>query len=381
LKVIEYILAFIVLMSFIPLFNIAIHSYYTVRPETPSTYVKDIIMDATEKVIKQEYNNGNLTPEIIDINKEIAEAIGPDITRSYAYRLEIFSSIREIIVDTNNDEIIVKTLDNKTLNILILYDNSIQQIMVQQPTMFNNNLYWYIIDGSSLIESIDDVNAIVAILRSRTSMYVGYWFKSQNNIGYALNINDELVLAVSNSITFTPINYYGNNVLNATMIFYNTVTDTYNFYDYRYFELIYHTILYPGYGKEVFLNKTSIRYIGDYDSRLSYGEYTLYPFRVLRIDIPAERTYECYDSIYHDCRLVSESEDNPVLHYSNTSFPIYNALLFILKGENNAVYIPVYRQSYVFGEQYVPNKGVTYVTGYMKIGMFTYNYVLGIWRK
>ncbi len=381
MKVIEYILAFIVLMSFIPLFNIAIHSYYTVRPEMTSTYVKDIIINVAENVIKEEYNKGNLTPEIIDLNELIANNIGSDITENYAYRLELFSSIRDIIVDTTNDEIIVKTLNNKTLNLLIIYNDSMQQIMIHQPTMFKDDLYWYILNGASLIEDIDNIKAIVAILKSRTSMYVGYWFKSSNNIGYILNINGELMLAVSNSLSLIPIDFYGSKILNATLIFYNSITDSYNSYNYKYFELIYRTILYYRSKKQVFLNKTNIKYIGDYDLRFSYGKYVIYPFRVLRIDIPTERNYTCSDAIFYNCRLVSESEGDPILYYSNTSFPIYNALLFILKGENNVVYIPVYRQSYVIGEQYAPNKGVTYVTGYMKIGMFTYNYVLSLWRK
>ena len=188
MKVIEYILAFIVLMSFIPLFNIAIHSYYVVKPVTPTTYVKDIVMDIAEKTIKQMYLNGNLTPEIIDLDSVIADSIDPYTTENYAYRLEIFSNIREIDIDTSNNRIIVKALDNRKLNLLIIYNDLTHEYITQQASMYRDDLYWYIVSGESLTKNVDNIDVIIAVLESRASKYIGYWFKSQNNIGYALNI-------------------------------------------------------------------------------------------------------------------------------------------------------------------------------------------------
>ena len=208
-----------------------------------------------------------------------------------------------------------------------------QQISVQQSTMYRDGLYWYVITGSSLSQSIDDIEAIVAILESRTSMYVGYWFKSTNNIGYTLNINNELTFAINSSTTLIPINFFGNRVLNASLIFYNSATKSFKSYEYKYFKLIYRTELkeiqflrWKIRYKYIYFNKTYIRYVADYNSRTSYDSYTLYPFRLLRIDIPAEQKYRCFDEIFYNCKLIPEPEPGPggapIIHYSVTDYLI-----------------------------------------------------------
>jgi len=382
LKIIEYILAFIVILSFIPIFNIAIHSYYTVKPIVPPARVQELLFDAVEKTINEQYAKGNLTPEIIDLDGLVREKLGSDILNQYGYRVVIASSIEEVVIDARSRQIVVRTTENYTLRLLILYsDGYIQQLDLAGATSYSDGKYSYIAGENVLARSIDKVDAVVGILESRTARYVGYWFRDQDRVGYALNIDNVLTVAVNSRITLQPLNFYGNQVLNASLIFYNVVTQKFEKYDYKYFELVYLTVLYTTGRKENYLNKTHILYATPYGLRRSYQSYTLFPFRVLRVDIPATRIYQCTDYIFYSCSLRSESSGNPVSSYTPVSYPLYNAVLLSLRdGGGRIIYVPIYRQVYTLGE--LPSRAeVLALSAYLRIGMFDYNVLIAVWRR
>ncbi len=383
MRVIEYILAFIILVSFIPLFNIVIQSYYTVKPQMPVARFQDFLLSTVKQVINYEYSHGNLTPELIDLDAIIRDKIGEEIISGYGYRVIIYSSVRRITVNYTTNEIIVETLDNYPLHLLVYYNDGLtQQIDKQSPDESINGEYYYVISSSSLTHSIHDVDALIAILESRTSRYIGYWFSDNIYKGYVLNTGS-LTVFINSTIQLTPMNLYGYYALNTSITYYNAATQKYQYYSHKYFEIIYETILYPYYQeKEVHLNKTNIQYILDTQGSKQWNNYNEYQVKELRVDTPSTRWYECYDDIYYTCRLIDETDGQPVSTVNTIYYPIYNALLLRINDYyNNRVYVPVYRGTIILGEESVPSTSVLTVKSYMRIGMFDYNILLIVWRK
>ncbi|MET1160147.1 MAG: hypothetical protein ABWW65_04220 [Thermoprotei archaeon] len=383
MKIIEYILAFIIIMSFIPMFNTMIHTYYTVKPVYPPGRLQDLIMSQLTLLLRTQYRLGNLTPEYVDLTNFLNQVLGEDILRSYGYYAVVYSSIENITVDYTNRVITIKTLENHSLYTLIFFNDG-STIQINKPYSLEslNGRYTYTIHESELGgKSIDEVEAIVAILESTTSRYAGYWIKKPEWIGYALNING-LKILVNKSLTLNTWNLYGYSVVNTTLVVYNDIDHKYILENYKYFELISRVILNASsLRKEVYLNETHIFYTIEPGSGFNVGEYIAYPVIVYRIDIPVEREYQCYDQDFYYCELVRESETGEEYVTRDTvSYPIYNAVMFVLNSSDTRIYIPVYRQRIVVGSGFIPSVSALTIRSTIRIGMFDYNIILYLWR-
>ena len=390
MRVVEYILAFVIVASFIPMFNTMIHTYYTVEPIRPPEKVLDIVSDTVITVLHKQYGAGNFTPEIIDFDGEVVDTIGEDLYLSYGYRVLVYSSITNITVDDVNELITVRTIENYTLHLYIFFsDSTWRQVDVEAAEDYVDGEYLYRIPSSSIGGSVTYVEVIVAILESTTSRYVGYWFRDPSRVGYVLNINGLTVL-VGSGLNLQPIEFYGHTVYNVSIVFYNDIDRKYTVYGYIHYNLsdlggrVYVNETY----NEVYVNKhdqtliqSHILYVANISKSFQVDGYKAYPVEALRIDIPVYQVYQCYDPNFSNCEFLLEDVGDPVSSTEAIGCPIYNAVLLVLESGSGNVYVPVYRQRILIGEESVPEKVVVPASYYVRIGMFDYNVLAVVWRR
>jgi len=201
-------------------------------------------------------------------------------------------------------------------------------------------------------------------------------------VGYALNNGYQMVIAVDKNTILQPINVEGELVLNSTLIYYNPETGLFKTFSYKYFELYYYIIVYSSTGrKDAYLNKTRIFYVAPTSNSYIVDKYRFYKYSILRIDVDVVQTYQCYDSIFYNCRLQYENVRGRYKSYTSISYPMYNAVLITLRDSRNTIVsIPIYRQSYVFGYSTPPGAEANSFKSIMRIGMFDYYLLINVWR-
>ncbi|ADI32080.1 hypothetical protein [Staphylothermus hellenicus] len=377
-ELIEYVLAALIIVSFIPIFDVIVTDFSTTNPPIIESSTLLYMSSGIRDVLNNISSQGNFTPQITDIAKAISSRL--NLSREIGYNVRIVSSgISKVNVQDNNVQ--VYTTSPGKLTVCVVYDDlSYSNYTLDNPTTtLPNGTFLYTITTSRT-----NIIAVSAILETGVARYIGYWVSENIYEVYAYNVNNKITIAVPDTVPQP--NYYtvsGSEAINAVLIyytqgqFYNYSIVTGNFIvNLTWFQS--GSNYYIGYG---YYKQYLSRYVATYYDQATINGIT---YRLHRLQNYVEKDthyieYEYYaGSLATLYDIIVETSS----HSFDIQYPIYNLVFIFLRDADGKIYYAIiYPHELLIGEP-TPSNWVTYETTYTaRIGMVNYDIIITVWRR
>ncbi|OYT37640.1 MAG: hypothetical protein B6U89_07025, partial [Desulfurococcales archaeon ex4484_58] len=353
-EIIEYILAAVIILSIIPIYNYIVSVLYSPPELKVEETVVHAFTDQVVEVINEAGLYGNLTSPLVDLADLIKQKL-PYYTSEYGFYVEMVSSgIINIIVE--NSSVKIYTISQGNVTLLLVYDNgSTYTLYSTNPSLvLDNGTYVYVL-------SKPDTGQLVyaaAILDTRYYRYIDHYMGTAVPVHIG-NINNSLVLVIENTtLLYTlpdgekglPIDIISYSK-NGFQIFNKTI---------KYGSLIGFSFVGFGWSWRygpfieygVFYNSTSIEYYAIYNSStvlngVNYSVLPIYLVYNYTIDQVRYRYYLFSGILTTD--LVSSEQYS--LSKIPINAPIYNLPIIVARAPNGTIIVGNwYPHKLAFGE-------------------------------
>lgn len=364
-EIIEYLLAILIILSFIPLYNMLSTTYYTPRVEPGVETASYAFEEALKYVLLYSFSIGNYTQEVTEVgrvlNSTLENYLGPYLLQRFGFYARVHTPIENILV-TPYSFAEIRSTYNLTTYALLVHKNGREMEVVEAAFSRQLDTGEFIFVVHLYQARIKDPGCIIVVQESRNNRFIAYWVSPGLTIAQPLNI-DGLALHVENN-TLRPIDL--SNVgaaYNASIYYYSGpgfaqyTTSTYNITEWIEFARG-GTILRRPY------NITTITYLG----LVSPGQSSIVKIVNYRLDVKREFV-----------RGSGDSEKGNYSYITHLTQPIYNLVLVALLDASQSVVAPIYRNEWRFGEQPPVNADTRYSS--IRIGMFDYLIEIKVWRK
>ncbi len=378
-EIIEYLLAALVIISIIPIYNFIMTSYYSPPPKNVEPLTLYTYSQTFNSILYNLNEKGNLTPEVIDITSIFNNALGRNTVINYGYNLSIIShGIKQIKLETN--KIVITCRDKGNLSVLIIdSDLSSEEFYVGMPTYEVNGTYFYLIDIDT-----SNVIAVAAILETGIVRYYDEWISDDVYRMYVINTNNKVTLLIPADYPLPSLyDYHGYDVVD-TYIFYYTQLHyfKYRYLWYRYVkDATYYVSYDEPYYKVLIVNESEINYLSTYYSTREINGKLYYLFfpQVFHYE---EQYHEEYRRVGDTWRRVTRYLVSSYFDVKQIGFPIYNSVFIILKDTNNRIYIAsIYHHRIDLGEKPPVNWPTRTISYFIRIGMVDYLVTITVWRR
>ncbi len=378
-EIIEYLLASLVIISFIPVYAMINEVLYT----PPAKTVSPLVLATYTEVIKSTlFNIGKeqvLDPNILDLGGIIANKV-QDIYSTYGFHVDASSwLIKKIRVSPDSINVFVAEPGN--LSLLIVHsDLSYDSVLLQDYFSRMNGYYTY-----SYTTSTTDIIAVAAILETGVAVCIDYWISNSTNIYrmYMANVDGALSILIPTDEPKPATTYYSGvgYVVYAHIYYYNYG----RFYKYSNLHYTYIRDVY-WYSRNyivVNFNKSDIIYFGLDQGTTSINGKDYYRFDIIN---------HYYDQLFRKtCSRITDNEWScwgervlwsPYIVDSRLTFPIYNTVIIVLKDSYGRIYIAqTYYNRFSFGDSIPENWPIKSISFVVRIGMIDYELNVTVWRR
>jgi len=368
-EIIEYILASLIIISIIPIYDYIIGNLYNPPELTVDYSLLNLFTLHVTNILNKPFIHGNASSPLFSFEKLVESKLGYLLTE-YRYRVEVISaSLLKVFFNNTSNDIIVETLEPGYVNILVVYRDN-ERIYFKNITLTQyilktiNNTYIYSINISSIgITSPDKLLYILAILETPGHRYINYYALFENNVRRVyFGENNENIAIIA------PKNLLNTQQLNATIVFYNQ-GEFYCLNESSYEEPRKIT------GNNIEFYRVYMRYVTSLNKTVIYNniEYSVYNLTLyVQEKITRVRIRPDYEEIE-----VSTDE-----HRINVYSPIYNLVLAVLYDNVGNIYVAEwYPHRLVFGYDNPGEIPVSYMTTVVRLGMIDYVVVISMWRS
>ncbi len=382
-EIIEYLLAAIIILSFIPIYDII--NLTMLSPTAKSSLGPGDILyisNGVLNIISNTYGQGNFTP-IIDFTSLLRSELGPG-SLYYGVHVKIISD-GIVNVTYNNGVIDVLTSIKGNLTLLILYGGlTVDTVKLTTYTeSYPNGTFLY----QTSIPPTYTVLSIVAILENGVARYIAYWLSPIVYRAYILDIGGTVTVAIPQSepqpltytITASATTY---SVVNTTLIYYTKgKANKYFSGSYNYWINLTWWQTGSGYSGSGYRAYVNYYYVSRYNGISRIGNsyyYLLSSSRYLTKNIYDERFRVRFGVLTITSSILSASKQavDPL------SFPIYNLVFLVLQDSNGRIYVAIYYPHAIeFGDS-IPENWITKTLTYnIRLGLINYKVYVTLWKK
>ena len=384
-EVIEYILASLVILSTIPLYNFIVDQLYS-PPELEVDYsFAAMFSENAFDILKEAAINGNLSSPLIDLSTHIRERLSY-LGNEYGFQISIVSQgILRSVLQGNTFKIY--TIDRGNVSLLTIYSNgSIYNLTLTNPsTIYSNDTYMY----ETALPDPSQIKFIAIILDTGVYRYVDY-YSNGADIVYLGNINNTLYI-ISDHLFPPNLDKYGLQGVSAKIISYSnssfliTKETIYR----EYIDVGINWESWPIYFWEKY-NEVKINYFAIYEGITPSLPYYKYKLSILEESATLIARYNIttrfipfppFIHIYINPPEIISNESKPPVTY-NLSAPLYNLLIVLLKDADGNIHIAVwYPHSIVIGDNVPKDLPVRRITMLRRLGMIDYYITIYMWRR
>ncbi len=384
-EVVEYILAALIVMSVIPIYNYITGSLYSppelqVEQSVVSAFTDQIVVFLNEAALY-----GNLSSPIVDLTSLIENRY-PYFTRQYAFRIEMVSN-GIINVNVSAGSIKVYTLQKGNLTLLIVHsDYTLINTTLERPiNSFPNGTYLY-----EYNDERSDIIFVASVLDTGIYRYVDYYESPTLNKVYIGNY-----YGVFSVITDKDPEYFslpgGRKGLKLTIVSYSPgsiqfINGSVRFGDITGFS-------FGGIGFSWTYGLYIYYYVEYQDQIMTYystytdtSTYNGINYNILSNSLLNMTAYDTFKYTYYlwygelDKELVSEDPISP--EYVDIEAPIYNVLLVMLTDRAGNHYLGYwYPHNITIGYTLPKGLPVTSITIVKRLGMVDYTITVYMWRR
>jgi hypothetical protein len=367
-EVVEYLLAILIILSFIPLYNMLSTTYYVPRVEMGAESVSYSFEEALKYVLLYGFSVGNYTQGIAEVgnalNSTLASYLSPFAQAGYGVYARVHTPIQYINV-TPYSSVNILSIYNLT-TIALLVDKSGRNALVASPVFDGvtpEGLYKFKLMLFNL--TVKDPGVVIVVQEHRNSRFIATWIAPGMVSGQPLNIDGLTVVAPTVNLSPVTVPGFSETIHNASIFYYTPprfgqyASSTYNITEWIEF----------GSGGTVlrrFYNITTIAY---YASRRGWNAtHTAYKLLNIRVDVRRE-----YD------RGRGDFIRGSYVYSSSLTPPLYNLVLVSIYDNKTSLFFPVYPNEWVFGDTPPLSANTRYST--MRIGMFDYLIEIRVWKR
>jgi hypothetical protein len=367
-EIVEYLLAILIILSFIPLYNMLSTTYYVPRIEVGVEFISYSFEEALKYVLLNGFNVGNYTQGIVEVgnalNSALTSYLSPYVQAGYGVYAKVYTPIQHINV-TPYLSVNILSIYNLTTTALLVDKNG-RNALVANPVYdgtTSEGLYRFKLMLFNL--TVKDPGVVVVVQEHRNSRFIATWIAPGMISGQPLNIDGLTV--VTPTVDLSPITVPGfSETIHSASIFYYTppsfghyTSSTYNITEWIVF----------GWGGTIlrrFYNITTIAY---YASRRGWNAtHTAYKLLNVRTDVKREYVRGWGDFIR-----------GIYTYSSNLTLPLYNLILVSIYDDRTSLFIPIYPNEWVFGDAPPLSANTRYST--VRVGMFDYLIEIRVWKR
>jgi len=366
-EIVEYLLAILIIFSFIPLYNMLSTTYYLPRIEMGAESISYSFEEALKYVLLYGFSVGNYSQGIIEVgnalNSTLASYLSPFAQAGYGVYARVYTPIQYINV-TPNSSVNILSIYNLT-TIALLVDKNGRNALVANP-MYDGvtpeGLYKFELMLFNL--TVKDPGVVIVVQEHRNSRFIATWTAPGMINGQPLNI--EGLTVVTPTVNLSPVTIPGlNETIHSASIFYYTPPsfDQYTSSTYNITELI---VSNSSTVSSRLYNITTIAY---YASKRAWNAtHTAYKLLNIRTDVKREYVGGQGDFIR-----------GSYIYSSSLTPPLYNLVLISIYDNKTSLFIPIYSNEWVFGD--TPPSSATTRYSTVRIGMFDYLIEIRVWRR
>ena len=367
-EIIEYILATLIILSFVPIYTYITHTLYIQPATEPEPTVLALFTENIKDILEEIGTAGNLTSPTLDLDETIRDRLG-SLYQDYGFHIEI-SSANIVDLKVSGNKVEVYTLDDGNVSILVIYsDSSWENKTLTTPTnVFQNGtrLYSFAMSSSNII-------FVSAILDTGTHRFIRYYIENNVKILYPSNYGGNIVLL--NNLSQGSITNYKiyNNIYGVNLTIYYYSKNSYGTYNETSFE----------YGFSIssiykYVNHTDIRYYLIYERNVQYKGST---YEVYNVSLAKNSSLlQCYYYWWWGLWICWVLDTSFIMEDINS--PVYNIIAFHAVDNNGDHYIGVwYPQNLSIGDPIPSGWPVRKIMFIQRIGMIDYYVTVYIWRR
>jgi len=367
-EIVEYLLAILIILSFIPLYNMLSTTYYVPKIEMGVESLSYSFEEALKFILLYGFEIGNYTQGITEIsnalNSTLTSYLSPFIQAGYAVYARVYTPIQSINV-TPYSSVDILSIYNLT-TIALLVDKNGRNALVVNPVydgITSDGLYKFKLMLFNL--TVKDPGAVIVVQDFRNNRFIATWIAPDIVNGQPLNIDGLTV--VTPNLNLSPTTVPGiNETLHNTSIFYYTppsfgqyAISTYNITEWIEFTR----------GGVILRRPYNITRIAYYAAKREWNAtHTAYKILNIRVDVKREYVRGRGDFIRET-----------YTYSSSLTSPLYNLVLVSIYDNNTSMFIPVYPNEWVFGDTPPPSATTRYST--VRIGMFDYLIEIKVWKR
>ncbi len=382
--IVEYILATLVILSIIPVYNYIIDTLYS----PPELRVEETVVyafaDQLIPIINEAGLYGNLSSPLIDLGELVKHRL-PYFTDKYGFYVEMVSA-GILYTFVSGGDVVIYTLMKGNVSIIVIdKDLAAYNMSRSDPSyVLSNGTYVY----RFTLPDPSNTAYIAVVLDTNYYRYIDYCVVDANEI-YIGNINGSLIMLSQNISLYTlPSNEYGLPI---------AITS----YSHNRFQVFNKTIVYGnivglgsiGFGwswwygpyveYSIYYNSTYMKYYGIYSNNIIVGgtSYEVVPIYLIYNCTVDEVRYRYYLWPGTMSSWVVSSSEYDML--KNPLYaPVYNIPLIYGKGASGEIYVGKwYPHRITFGETVPEGIPVTKITLLKRIGMVDYYITIYMWRR
>lgn len=367
-EIIEYILAGLIIISTIPIYDYIVNNLYSPPDLTVDYSLLNLFTQYFTSIVEKPFLHGNSSSPIFSFEKYLEAKLGY-ILSGYRYSVEVSSaSLARVFFNTTTSNIVVETLEPGKINILVLY-RDVGKLIFKNTSISSfsyktiNNTYIYVINTASLgITNPNNMIYITAVLETPSYRYINYYlFENRARKIYFVENNNKIAIAAPSSLINTTI-------LNASIVFYNQG---------EYFCLNRSIYEEPRKitGNIIEFYEVELNYIFENTGNISIDSVSYRIFDLLllvRENITRIRIRPDYEEV----------ETTISTRKINVFTPIYNLVLALLYDNRGNVYLAEwYPHKLVFGYNIPRDLPVSRISVVSRIGMVDYLVTIYMWRS
>ncbi len=377
-EIIEYVLAALIIASFIPIYDTVVNNIFYEHPIAVDQSTIIYISSSVRSMLLNTFSKGNFTIQLANISEIVLDSL--NLSTQYGLGMKIESS-GILKVYYNNGKISIYTSSPGILYLCLVYsDLSHDTVVLKTPTdtLLNGTIYY------TYTPSRNDLIFISAIIETGAAKYIGYWVSDAIYESMILNINDNVVLAIPASAPNPDYIYlYNMRILNTTLLYYTSgVYHAYNYSYSKYFtELKWRETeegnVIKGYG---YCRKIYSNYIGRFYDTVTIYDKTYYLLKLQNLVV--KRLYYVRYTFTRHSSWIDETLLDEEISTASISYPLYNLIAVFAKDRDGKVYYALaYPHSLFIGEK-PPEKWPVYTYSFdLRIGMINYDVSIYVWRR
>ncbi|MEZ0393803.1 MAG: hypothetical protein ABWK00_01975 [Desulfurococcaceae archaeon] len=371
-ELVEYVLAALVIISAIPIYN-AIVSSLAGPPQGAGGVDPNVlasVQEAVGRALAAAYVAGNLSPLLpwgIDYLRNLTYSLaGSSLPPGYGLYVSVYTPI--VGATLNGSALTALAAENGTMRALLVYSDGSSSASSATGSPAPSGYYAFKFD----VANASGLAAAVLVLESGAARYLYYYLPEGTGLCAPLSINGTMGLLCGSSAP----------AMNATLFYYSGGAPGYgNYSSLSYVALVNATLGGPTFVQSIYYNVSDVRYSAVGTGRPYNSTHSYYLVRMNRLDTMYANSSCTWSNALNDYICSKRSRVGSYAYSFEIGYPVANLVLLYVNATGYRAVAPTYFAGLSYGDRAPPGAAAASSTFYVRLGSFDYLVRVTVWRR